>query len=199
MSDAPESPIVGRLDEAWHLIDRIYNKVREMAPYAVNTTAWYDAGVPILKEAFAAKDAEIQQLREQLQWQGACTKALLPYQDEAVRARAEIQQLRAKLSALKIVGECRSGGPHYCPNCDNSFSAVKQEAAGAETTVRLEQQIKEQNNDYIESVHNLSIKLDKAEATTARVQALIHEWRETDSLVLNECADALTSALTEKE
>jgi hypothetical protein len=24
-----------------------------------------------------------------------------------------------------IVGTCRNGSPHYCPNCDNSFTALK--------------------------------------------------------------------------
>ena len=36
---------------ALDLIDKIYKAVLVMAPYAVNTTAWYDAGVPILSKA----------------------------------------------------------------------------------------------------------------------------------------------------
>lgn len=36
---------------------------------------------------------------------------------------------RRRDSEIVIVGTCRFGSPHYCPNCDNSFTALKPVAA----------------------------------------------------------------------
>jgi hypothetical protein len=49
-------------------------------------------------------------------------------------------------ATLQVVGECRNGGPHYCPNCDNSFTALR---AGAE---RREPDLRQQIEGLAQSV-----------------------------------------------
>lgn len=51
----------------------------------------------------AAQAAEIARLTEAFEFQSALTKNLLPYQDEAVASRAEIEALRAELD--RVLGE----------------------------------------------------------------------------------------------
>lgn len=51
--------------------------------------------------ATAAQDAEIARLTEALEFQSALKKNLLPYQDEAVASRAEIEALRAEVAAQR--------------------------------------------------------------------------------------------------
>lgn len=44
--------------------------------------------------------------------------------EEALRAAALVRAPEP-LAEQIIVGTCRNGSPHYCPNCDNSFTALK--------------------------------------------------------------------------
>ncbi|HRP74547.1 MAG TPA: hypothetical protein PKZ27_03065 [Rhodocyclaceae bacterium] len=78
---------------------------RQRAPEAV-TAFWMDEVRAALQEAIAAKDAEVARWREAAEWQGAMTKELLLYQDEAVAGRAKIEALRAEMERLKRIEFC---------------------------------------------------------------------------------------------
>jgi hypothetical protein len=79
----------------------------------------------------AAREAEVATLREQLEWQGACTKALLPYQEEAVMLRAEAATLRARLTQMEAAlranqDETWAGAAVYVRDTGKAIRAMSQ-------------------------------------------------------------------------
>ena len=125
--------------------------------------------------ATAAQDAEIARLTEALEFQSALKKNLLPYQDEAVASRAEIEALRAEVGrawkaedewrrvantnggraerlagALKRARESIEEWAYFAQSCGGEITGLQEELSEIDLTLREPQEVRTKR--YVQGV-----------------------------------------------